>query len=111
MNFCYQKINILFFCVHRKVDRYVSIKRVNNGKRPMTHEDILREILSLPLKGQRQVIDFIAFIRQRYHQSQLPESNIFDVCKENFIGIWQDRNDLKDSTDWIRRARETEWRK
>ena len=29
----------------------------------MTHDEILRDILSLSLEGQRQVIDFIAFVR------------------------------------------------
>lgn len=32
----------------------------------MTHEEILREVASLPPEGQRQVVDFIAFLHQRY---------------------------------------------
>jgi hypothetical protein len=77
----------------------------------MTHDEILREITSLPLEGQRQVIDFIAFVRQRYGQSQLREHNASDWCTESFIGIWQDRSDLKDSSEWVRRTREAEWTK
>jgi hypothetical protein len=80
----------------------------------MTHEEILRQITSLPLEGQRQVIDFIAFVRQRYVQSHLSENNANDLSTlstESFIGIWQDRNDLKDSSAWVRRAREAEWTK
>lgn len=77
----------------------------------MTHDEILREISSLPLEGQRQVIDFIAFVRQRYGQSQLSEHNPSDLCTESFIGIWQDRSDLKDSSAWVRRTREAEWTK
>lgn len=77
----------------------------------MTHDEILREILSLPVEGQRQVMDFIAFVRQRYGRSQLTKSNPSDLCSESFIGIWQDRNDLKDSCAWVRRTHETEWTK
>jgi hypothetical protein len=61
----------------------------------MTHEEILQQITSLPLEGQRQVIDFIAFVRQRYGQSQLSEHKTSNLFAESFIGIWQDRDDLK----------------
>jgi hypothetical protein len=77
----------------------------------MKHEEILQQITSLPPEGQRQVIDFIAFVRQRYGQSQLREHNATNLSTESFIGIWQDRNDLKDSSAWVRRVREAEWTK
>jgi hypothetical protein len=60
----------------------------------MTHEEILLEITSLPPEGQRQVIDFIAFVRQRYGRLQLSEPPASDLFTESFIGIWQDRSDL-----------------
>jgi hypothetical protein len=77
----------------------------------MTHDEILREITSLPLEGQRQVVDFIAFVRQRYSQSQSSKHDTSDLSTEGFIGIWQDRDDLKDSSTWVRLARESEWTK
>lgn len=77
----------------------------------MTHEEILQQITSLPPEGQRQVIDFIAFLRQRYGHSQLSEHKTSNLFTESFIGIWQDRNDLKDSSAWVRRAREAQWTK
>jgi hypothetical protein len=76
----------------------------------MKQEEILREILSLPPEGQRQVADFIARLRERYRRSQSiesPESS--DLDKDSFIGMWQDRDDLQDSGDWVRKVRESEW--
>lgn len=32
----------------------------------MTQQELFNEFLSLPAEAQRQVIDFIAFLRQRY---------------------------------------------
>jgi len=32
----------------------------------MTQQELLNEFLSLPTEAQRQVVDFIAFLRQRY---------------------------------------------
>jgi hypothetical protein len=77
----------------------------------MTHEEIVREIASLPPEGQRQVIDFIAFVSQRYGHSQLSEQPVSNLRAEGFVGIWQDRNDIKDSGAWVRRVRESEWTK
>ena len=72
----------------------------------MTHEEILKEITSLPLEGQRQVIDFIAFVRQRYSQTQLNEKASPNIATEGFVGMWQDRDDLKDSSLWVRSIRD-----
>jgi hypothetical protein len=76
----------------------------------MKQEDILREILSLPPEGQRQVADFIARLRERYqdtHPIENPASPELD--KDSFIGIWQDREDMQDSGVWVRQVREREW--
>ncbi len=35
----------------------------------MTNEEILREINSLPLEAQRQIEDFVSFLRERYKVS------------------------------------------
>lgn len=29
--------------------------------------------------------------------------------EEPFVGMWRDREDMTDSTDWVRQAREREW--
>ncbi len=75
----------------------------------MTQEDIIKEIGSLPPEGQRQVIDFIAFMRQRYSRSPLTEKTVVDLRSEAFIGMWRDREDLADSSEWVRRVRQSEW--
>ncbi|MEA5604022.1 hypothetical protein [Nostoc sp. UHCC 0252] len=40
--------------------------------------------------------------------SQLPD---IDLINDNFIGMWSDRQDLADSTAWMRGVRENEWSK
>ncbi|MEH2358729.1 hypothetical protein [Nostoc sp.] len=39
------------------------------------------------------------------------ESPDFDLINDNFIGMWSDRQDLADSTTWVRSVRENEWSK
>jgi len=74
----------------------------------MTDEEILREIGSLPPEGQRLVESFVAFLRQRYAPAVTPPANT-PLQNENFIGMWRDRDEMKDSTAWVRGVREAEW--
>lgn len=78
----------------------------------MTQQELLNEFLSLPVEAQHQVIDFIAFLRERYalveSASQSPD---FDLINDSFIGMWSDRQDLADSTAWVRGVREDEYQR
>lgn len=76
----------------------------------MTHEQIFQEIVSLPLEGQQQVERFVTFLRQTYGSTprvaQPPSS---DWQAEEFLGMWRDRDDMQDSSAWVRQQRESEW--
>ncbi len=76
----------------------------------MTQEEILQELASLPPEAQRQVADFIAFLNQRYGRlNPVKEPEASDLAKDGFIGMWRDREDMQDSSAWVREAREREW--
>ncbi|MCC6606871.1 MAG: DUF2281 domain-containing protein [Anaerolineae bacterium] len=76
----------------------------------MTHQQFLQAYRSLPDEAKRQVADFVAFLQQKYQADQPEQEQLgkrFD--NEPFIGMWQDRLELEDSTAWVRQARQTEW--
>lgn len=76
----------------------------------MTYQKLLDEYIALPLDAQRQVADFISFLQQRYVTSQPVQKNRqTDLTKEPFIGMWRNRQDLLDSSDWVRKTRKSEW--
>lgn len=76
----------------------------------MLQPELLNEFLSLPAEAQRQVIDFIAFLRQRYAVVEpASQSSDDNFINHSFIGMWSDRQDLTDSTAWVRNVREGEW--
>ncbi len=85
----------------------------------MTHQELFNEFLSLPAEAQRQVIDFIAFLRQKYAIVEpASKSPDIDLINDSFIGMWsvgvarrRHRQDLADSTAWVRGVRENEWSK
>lgn len=66
----------------------------------MSQEDILSQFNSLPPEAQRKVLDFMAILQKR-------ESS--DIAEEGFIGMWKDREEMQDSTAWVRDSREREW--
>lgn len=77
----------------------------------MNQEQILNNIRTLPPIAQQEVIDFIAFLRVRYADViNLSEENkpLDDLEDEPFIGMWKDRTDMDDSTEWVRQLRERE---
>ena len=71
---------------------------------------IAYEIASLPLEAQRQIIDFMAFLKTRYPVWQVvKEDKQTRLVDEPFIGMWRERKDMQDSTVWVRSLRRREW--
>ena len=76
----------------------------------METANIAREITSLPPEAQRQVLDFVAFLKTRYPiVTPVKQSKRTKLADEPFIGMWRDRNDLQDSSLWVRNLRQREW--
>ncbi len=76
----------------------------------MDPDKIIDDISNLPQEAQRQVVDFIAFLRTRYKRSeQEKQPKRIDLVNEPFIGIWKDRVDMNNSSKWLRNVLEVEW--
>jgi hypothetical protein len=82
-----------------------------SGEAYMINEEILREINSLPIEAQRQIEDFISFLRERYKSSPPKTTSTPNLETEPFVGMWRDHEDMQDSTAWVRKVRETHWSK
>lgn len=76
----------------------------------MKSQNIESDISTLPPEAQRQVIDFIEFLRVRYGKIQAEKKLVRKkITSESFIGIWENRKDMKDSNRFVRGIRESEW--
>jgi len=76
----------------------------------MRSANIVHEIASLPPEAQKQVLDFIAFLKARYPASPaIRKTTRTRLTDEPFIGMWQNRDDMQDSTAWVRDLRHREW--
>ena len=73
---------------------------------------IIRDLSVLPITQQKEIADYIAFLKKRYKKTVSSRTSIprkQKLSTESFIGIWQNRKDMKDSISWVRNTRLTEW--
>jgi hypothetical protein len=75
----------------------------------MNREQVWKDFDSLPSEAQQQVADFIAFLRTRYQKAARKKAGLASLSDEPFIGMWSDRADMEDSTQWVRDVRKREW--
>ena len=77
----------------------------------MNTQIALERLSSLPPEAQQQVIDFIDFLKTRYQSTppQKKKQTQTALAQETFIGIWQERQEMQDSTEWVRKLRRKEW--
>lgn len=71
---------------------------------------VLKQIEELPGEYQREVVDFIQFLRSRHGRAGHRTPRRGAISDERFIGMWKGRGELGDSTAWLRNLRESEWR-
>lgn len=72
---------------------------------------VWRELMALPPDAQQQVLDFIAFMQSRYQTETADEAPSSTVVwqKHPFVGMWKTREEMDDSTLWVRQQRRQEW--
>ena len=75
----------------------------------MNMKTVEKVIANLPPEAQRQVMHFIAFLRERHAPSRSRNAKVTNLEDEPFVGMWKDRDDFENSTHWVRETREREW--
>jgi hypothetical protein len=76
----------------------------------MQVDQVWEDYASLPAEAQREAADFIAFLRMRYAEPKAGKRKSHtDLSNEPFVGMWRDRDDMQDSTQWVRDLRQREW--
>lgn len=71
------------------------------------NQKLTLQILSdLPPEAQKQALDFIAFLRTQYTPPRKQKTRKPNkLAKESFVGMWRNREDMKDSTAWVKKLR------
>ena len=76
----------------------------------MEEANIFKEFESLPPEARKLVGDFVTFLKN-CNPKTLPakKKRKIKLADEPFIGMWQDREDMRDSSGWVRDLRKREW--
>ncbi len=75
----------------------------------MSKHEILSEFLSLSPQGQRAVVDLIKNLKQKAVAIAASAGENGDIAVEPFVGMWKDREDLAESSVWVRTIRGGDW--
>lgn len=74
----------------------------------MKQSTIQREFSALPPELQKQVLDYVVFLKTRYVGTRKKRTKRIPLNQEPAIGMWRDRKDMEDSTAWVRNLRQSE---
>ena len=75
----------------------------------MDQTTLWREYAALPLEARRKVDELIEALAKRHTATQpTTQQNPSPLIEEPFVGMWRDREDLADSTTWLRATRQRE---
>lgn len=68
-----------------------------------------KQLKKLPSEAQKEAADFVEFLSKKYLQ-QSEESDLSkkrSILESSFRGMWKDREDMQDSTKWVRELRKS----
>jgi len=74
----------------------------------MSSSIIVEKLRKLPPDEQEKVKDFIEFISIK-HAMKTHSKSVTNILNESsFFGIWKDRSEMNDSTDWVKNLRKSQ---
>ena len=76
----------------------------------MVKKELIKQIEQLPPEAQREAADFVDFLSKKYLQKDNSSSKK-SILNSPFRGMWKDREDMKDSTQWVRNIRKSRFAK
>lgn len=74
----------------------------------MTYQELVAEIKNLSAEDRLALLAEVAQ-SLRADVAQARPKPTTKLADEPFVGMWQDRDDLADSTQWVRDVRAQEW--
>lgn len=76
----------------------------------MTRQQLLKLYESLPATARHRVDEFVASLaEEKPREPKRTATSPKSISDEPFVGMWQNRTDLDDSTEWVRSLRSRHW--
>jgi hypothetical protein len=79
----------------------------------MSEKELIKRIKKLPSEAQQEAAEFVDYLSQKYIQQPIDSSSSKkkSILESSFRGMWKDREDMQDSTKWVRELRKSRWAK
>jgi len=79
----------------------------------MSEKELIKRIKKLPSEAQQEAADFVEYLSQKYIQQPIDSNSTRkkSILESSFRGMWKDREDMQDSTKWVRELRKSRWAK
>ncbi|MDZ7808120.1 MAG: DUF2281 domain-containing protein [Gracilimonas sp.] len=75
----------------------------------MSESKVSNKIKKLPPEAKKQAQDYVDFLYERYVKDETKKSAKKSVLESSFFGMWKDRDEMQDSTAWVRKVRKSQW--
>jgi hypothetical protein len=75
----------------------------------MSESTVSKKIKKLPPEAKQQAQDYVDFLYERYVKDETKKSRRKSILESSFFGMWKDREDMQDSTAWVRKVRKSQW--
>ncbi len=75
----------------------------------MTTPRILQDFSSLSPEAQKQLLDYLDYLKARYPAVATKKTRKRKLKEEPFIGMWQNRADIRNGAEYVRDVRRREW--
>ena len=72
----------------------------------MVKKELIKQLEKLPPEAQQEAADFVDFLSKKYLRKG-DASSQKSILDSPFRGMWKNREDLKDSTQWVRNIRKS----
>ncbi len=69
--------------------------------------ELKTDLENLPEEAQLLLIDFLEILKKRYTKPSQIDTKLED---EPFVGMWKEREEMNDSSQWVREVRKQQWR-
>jgi uncharacterized UBP type Zn finger protein len=76
----------------------------------MVKKELIKQIKQLPPEAQQEALEFVDFLSKKYLQKD-ESSAKKSILDSPFRGMWKNREDMKDSTKWVRNIRKSRFAK
>lgn len=76
----------------------------------MSKKSVLDKYDQLPPDAKKEAGDFVQFLYNQYVKSPSQKPTKKPISEYGFVGMWKDREDMADSTAWVREQRKKQWR-